>query len=140
MARKDTRRRKNGPQGKEGNQITKDIKETNRINETPAQAPAAGPAAQSVNLQLLPANGSDQPVLANVTIVQPTVGVTLLDFGFLDPAAMNTLTTLARAGKKVPERINGRLAARVALSYEALSSLHQQINGVLQALARQRQA
>lgn len=106
-------------------------------NETIPQPAATEPAAQSVNLQLLPANGSDQPVLANVTIVQPTVGVTLIDFGFLDPGAMNVLTSMARAGKKVPGQINGRLAARVALSYEALSSLHQQIGGVLQGLSRQ---
>ena len=115
----------------------KDSQPTSEPARPATPAAAAGPAAQSVNLQLLPANGSDQPVLANVTIVQPTVGVTLLDFGFLDPGAMNALTSMARAGQKVPDRINGRLAARIALSYEALSSLHQQLGGVLQALARQ---
>lgn len=91
---------------------------------------------QSVNLQLVPTDGSDQPVLANVTMVQPTAGVALLDFGFLDPGAMAALSNMARAGKKVPERVNGRLAARVALSYEALATLHQQMGGVLQALTR----
>jgi len=96
--------------------------------------------AQSVNLQLVPANGSDQPVLANVTMVQPTVGVALLDFGFLDPGAMGALQRMARAGKKVPERVNGRLAARVALSYEALGALHRQIGGVLQAVAKRETA
>src|SRR5437868_796164 len=111
----------------------KESKETTERKETSeAKAPAPEPSAselvtQSVNLQLLPANGSDQPVLANVTIVQPTVGVTLVDFGFLDPGAMTVLTNIARAGMKVPERINGRLAARVAMSYEALAALHQQL-------------
>src|SRR5437868_13936557 len=94
---------------------------------TEDEAAVKGASAQSVNLQLLPANGSDQPLLANVTIVQPTVGVTLVDFGFLDPGAMTVLTNIARAGMKVPERINGRLAARVAMSYEALAALHQQL-------------
>src|SRR5574340_820445 len=92
--------------------------------------------AQSVNLQLLPSNGSDQPVLANVTMVQPTAGVALLDFGFLDPGAMGELQRMARAGKKVPERVNGRLAARIAVSYEALDALHRQIGSVLQAVAK----
>src|SRR5690349_20921492 len=91
---------------------------------------------QAVNLQLVPANGSEQPLLANVTMVQPTAGVALLDFGFLDPAAMMALSSMARAGRKVPERVNGRLATRVAMSYEALATLHQQIGGVLQALNR----
>ncbi len=121
---------------------TDDMSESNgNTTETRDAAPqsaAAQPASQSVNLQLLPANGSDQPVFANVTIVQPTVGVTLVDFGFLDPGAMTVLSNIARAGMKVPERINGRLAARVAMSYEALASLHQQLGAVIQALNRQR--
>lgn len=98
------------------------------------------PAKQAVNLQLVPADGSDQPVLANVTLVEPTAGVALLDFGFLDPGAMAALNRMARAGKQVPERLNGRLAARVAISYEALATLHQQIGGVLQALSRRQKA
>jgi len=91
---------------------------------------------QAVNLQLMPANGSDQPLLANITMVQPTAGVALLDFGFLDPAAMTALNSMARAGRKVPERVSGRLATRVAMSYEALATLHRQIGGVLQAVNR----
>ena len=104
--------------------------------EGAAKEAAKQPAKQAVNLQLVPANGSDQPVLANVTLVEPTAGVALLDFGFLDPGAMAALNRMARAGRQVPERLNGRLAARVAISYEALATLHQQIGGVLQALTR----
>ena len=104
--------------------------------EGAAKEAAKQPAKQAVNLQLMPANGSDQPVLANVTLVEPTAGVALLDFGFLDPGAMAALNRMARAGRQVPERLNGRLAARVAISYEALATLHQQIGGVLQALTR----
>jgi hypothetical protein len=98
-----------------------------------ATAEATG---QSVNLQLLPIEGSDQPLLANVTMVVPTAGVALLDFGFLEPRAMAVLNNMAREGKKVPERVAGRLAARIAISYEALATLHQQLGGVLQAVSR----
>lgn len=108
--------------------------------EGAAKEAAKQPAKQAVNLQLVPADGSDQPVLANVTLVEPTAGVALLDFGFLDPGAMAALNRMARAGKQVPERLNGRLAARVAISYEALATLHQQIGGVLQALSRRQKA
>jgi hypothetical protein len=106
---------------------------------TDEEAVVKGTSAQSVNLQLVPANGSDQPLLANVTMVQPTAGVALVDFGFLDPAAMAALNSMARAGKKVPERVNGRLAARVAISYEALAALHRQIGALLQAMSRRSQ-
>ena len=109
---------------------------TKEAKGTEDEGPAKRAGAQSVNLQLVPANGSDQPLLANVTLVQPTAGVALVDFGFLDPAAMAALNSMARAGKKVPERVNGRLAARVAISYEALATLHRQIGALLQAMSR----
>src|SRR5690242_1770033 len=101
------------------------------------QEPSAPPTNQSVNFHLLAANGSDQPLFANVTLVQPTAAVALIDFGFLDPATLSALSSMASAGRKVPERINGRLASRLALSYEALNTLHQQIGAVLQAISRQ---
>lgn len=101
-------------------------------------APAA--AAQGVNVQLVPAGQSDQPVLSNFTLVHPSSGVALIDFGFLDPGALNAISQLARSGKKIPERLNGRLGARVALPYDALANLHQQIGRVLQALAKQKKA
>ena len=104
--------------------------------EETAESTSKQAQQQAVNLQLVPTNGSDQPLLANVTMVQPTAGVALLDFGFLDPAAMVALNSMARAGRKVPERMNGRLATRVAMSYEALATRHRQIGGVLQALSR----
>ena len=94
------------------------------------------PAPQGVNVQLVPSGQSDQPVLSNFTLVHPASGVALIDFGFLDPGALAAISQMARAGKKVPERLNGRLAARVALSYDALANLHRQVGGVLQALAK----
>ena len=42
---------------------------------------------------------------------------------------------MAQAGKKVPERMQGRLAVRVALSHEALAGLYRQIGGLLQRSA-----
>jgi hypothetical protein len=104
----------------------------------PADAQAA--AAQNVNIQLVPSGQSDQPILANFTVLHPSSGVALIDFGFLDPGALNALTQMARTGKKMPERMNGRLGARVAVPYDSLANLHQQIGRVLQAVAKQRKA
>lgn len=106
--------------------------------ETPA-APAAA-AQQGVNIQLVPAGQSDQPVLANFTTVHPASGVAIVDFGFIDPASLNALSQLARSGKKIPERMQGRLGARIALPYDALAGLHQQIGRLLQAAAKAKKA
>lgn len=95
--------------------------------------------SKGVNVQLVPSGQSDQPIFANLTSVHPSEGFALVDFGFVEPAALNALSRLAGSGKKMPERLNGRLAARVALSYGSLAALHRQLGGVLQALAKARQ-
>jgi hypothetical protein len=109
------------------------------MTKEPAPEPSAEAktaAVQGVNIHLLPSGQSDQPLLSNFTVVHPASGVVLVDFGFLEPGALSALSKLAQTGKKVPERINGRLAARVALSYDALASLHRQIGGVLEAVSK----
>jgi hypothetical protein len=103
---------------------------------TPAAPAAATPQPQGVNVQLVPAGQSDQPVLSNFTAVHPASGVAIVDFGFLDPGALMALSQLARSGKKIPERINGRLGARIALPYDSLATLHQQVGRLLQAVAK----
>jgi hypothetical protein len=107
---------------------------------TPPAAAAATPQPQGVNVQLVPAGQSDQPVLSNFTAVHPASGVAIVDFGFLDPGALMALSQLARSGKKIPERINGRLGARIALPYDSLATLHQQVGRLLQAVAKGKKA
>jgi hypothetical protein len=108
--------------------------------EEEKKAAAEAPAAQTLNVQLVPSAQSEQPVLANFTRLHPASGVALIDFGFLDPAALGALSQLARSGKKLPERLNGRLGARIALPYDALATLHRQLTGVLQAIAKEQKA
>ena len=117
-------------------------KEDSKKDEARTAAPdaAASPQQQGINVQLVPAGQSDQPVLANFTTVHPASGVALVDFGFLDPGALNALSQLARSGKKVPERMQGRLGARIALPYDALAGLHQQVGRLLQAMAKGKKA
>ena len=98
--------------------------------------PAAEPAAaerKPLGLRLVPSGDSDQPVFANVCNVNVAPGVAFIDFGFLEPAMLTALPRVARQGGKLPERIEGRLAVRVALGVEALASLHQQLGRVLAA-------
>ena len=99
-------------------------------------ATAATDEAKGFSVRLLPAGQSDQPVLANLTSVHPTAGYALLDFGFVEPAAITAASRAARSGGKAPgEQLSGRLAVRVALGYEALVTLQQQIGRTLQAVA-----
>ena len=99
----------------------------------------AGPAAgerKPLGLRLVPVGNSDQPVFANVCNVNVAPGVAFIDFGFLEPAMLSALPRVAKEGGKLPERIEGRLAVRVAMGVEALANLHQQLGRVLASAQR----
>ena len=57
-----------------------------------------------------------------------------------EPGLLAALPRVAREGGKLPERLNGRLAVRVAMGYDALAGLHQQIGQVLTGLRQQQAA
>lgn len=65
-------------------------------------------------------------------------GMVFLDFGFLEPALLAALPRVAKQGGKLPESVNGRLAVRVALGYDALHNLKQQIDRLVEAGRKQR--
>lgn len=102
----------------------------------PGPQPKATGEKQTMGIQLVPTAGADHPVFANFSMVHPASGVALIDFGFLDPGTVNAVSQLAKAGKKTPERLNARLAVRVALTYDGLANLHRQTSAILQELSR----
>ena len=102
-----------------------------------AAEPAAAAAQKSVGLgiRLVPVGNSDQPILANYTTLNVAPGMVFIDFGFLEPAMLSALPRVARQGGKLPESINGKLAVRVAMGFDALQGLKQQIDRLAQAAA-----
>ena len=117
--------------------------------ETGAAAPtetatAAAGARRQMAVRLIPVNNSDHPVVANYSNIDVMPGMVFVDFGFIEPGALAALPRVARQGGKLPETIGGKLAVRVALGFDALANLHQQLGGVLSGLesavrARQQQ-
>ena len=99
---------------------------------TPDTAKAADRTRLGIRLQ--PVGNSDQPVVANYTTLNIAPGMVFIDFGFLEPGLMTALPRVARAGGKLPESVNGRLAVRVAMGYDGLANLHQQIGRMLSGL------
>lgn len=104
--------------------------------------PGAATQAKGVNLgiRLVPGNNSDQPVVANYTVLNTAPGMAFIDFGFLEPSLLTALPRLAQQGGKLPETINGKLAVRVTMGYDALAILHQQLGRVLASVSQQRAA
>ncbi len=97
-----------------------------------AKAPTA--ERRTLGIQLMPVGNSDQPVLANYCTVNVAPGMAFIDLGFLEPGLLSALPRLARQGTKLPDRVNGKLAVRVAMGYDAIANLHQQLERVLAGL------
>jgi hypothetical protein len=97
-------------------------------------AAAGAGAKRSLGIRLLPVDNSDQPVMTNYVQVNVSPGVAFIDFGFLEPGMLSALPRVAKEGGKLPETVNGKLAVRVAMGYEAIGSLHQQLGRLLSGL------
>jgi hypothetical protein len=91
-----------------------------------------------LNIRLSPVNNSDQPVLANFTRLNGSPGMVFIDFGFLEPAALSALSRLAKSGGKIPENLNGKLTVRVAMGFDAMIMLHQQLGQVVAGMNAQK--
>ena len=105
-----------------------------QINETEQRNKAV-----SLKVTLKPVDNSDQPISANYTTLNVAPGIVYLDFGFLEPSALNAITKIARSGKPVPQSFDGKLAIRVAMGFDVLQNLHQQLGQVLAGLRSKRE-
>lgn len=92
----------------------------------------SGTQRVQVGIRLQPATAAEQRLYANFTVAQGGQGAIFLDFGFVEPAALNSVIRAAQAGTQTPENIGGQLACRVALSADAAAQLAQQLLALLQ--------
>ena len=90
--------------------------------------------AVAVTVQLKPVNNSDQPLSVNYTGCSVTPGIVYLDFGFVEPALLTALSRNVRAGQPVPPTVEGKLAVRVGLGYDALHNLYRQLDRMIRGL------
>lgn len=103
-------------------------------NATGAPAPGKPDKPVGMGVHLAPVDNSDQPVVANYTALNISPGMVFVDFGFLEPGMLAALPRVAKQGGKLPERLNGKLVVRVAMGYDAMANLHQQLGRALAGL------
>ena len=101
----------------------------------PTTDPQPGNAVQ-VNVRLQPVDRSGQPIFSNFTMARRAAGNVFVDFGFVEPGALNSVIRRAQSGEKAPEGIGGQLGCRVALGLDTAAQLAQQLNRILQAAQR----
>lgn len=96
-----------------------------------------GEASQSQTLQvsvrMQQGEHTGQPIYSNFTAVQTSQGVVILDFGFLDPQAINALNKMVKSGEHVTNPITAKLSCRMAISIDAINQLSQQLNQLFSA-------
>ncbi len=107
-------------------------------DKTAAVAPNKAGEAENRNIglgvRLTPVDDSDLPVVSNYTALNVSPGMAFIDFGFIEPGMLAALPRMVKEGSKLPENINCKLAVRVAMGYEALSNLRQQLTQMLSSL------
>jgi len=94
------------------------------VESTPSQA-------MQVGIRMQQGEHTGQPIYSNFTSVQGGQGVVFVDFGFLEPQAMQALARMTQSGDKVPETIGARMACRMAISLDAAANLNRQLNQLL---------
>ena len=108
-----------------------DEKETQSENEVESTQPQA----MQVGIRMQQGEHTGQPIYSNFTAVQGGQGVVFVDFGFLEPQAMQALAKMKQSGEKVPETIGARMACRMAISVDAAANLNRQLNQLLRPKA-----
>jgi hypothetical protein len=85
----------------------------------------------ALNVRLNPSESSAHPRATNYTSVGVVQGIAYVDFGFIEPTLLATITKTAKDGQAAPKGLDGTLVTRVAMGVDVLARLHQQIQQVL---------
>ena len=108
-----------------------DEKET----QNESQTETTQPQALQVGIRMQQGEHTGQPIYSNFTAVQGGQGVIFVDFGFLEPQAMQALAKMTQSGDKVPETIGARMSSRMAISVDAAANLNRQLSQLLRPKA-----
>lgn len=95
----------------------------------------AQPVRADISLRAI--EGSDRPVLANLTSVQMAMDLVMVDFGFLEPQTINAIAQAGRTGANLSGPLTGQLASRVAMNLQTAGQLMQQLNELFNRVRQQ---
>lgn len=104
------------------------IDENNTITGTTAEA---SQSAKQINVQMHWAGNTGQPVYSNFATANAAQGVVIVDFGFIDPGAVNAVNQALKSGEKISQTLDAKLTFRMSLNPETAQKLSQQLNQIL---------
>ncbi len=88
----------------------------------------SGTKAVQVSIRMQSGEYAGQPIYSNLTSVQASQGVVMIDFGFIDPQMIQALSRLTQSGEKAPDTVSAKMSCRMVISTEAAKQLAQQLN------------
>lgn len=112
----------------------KDAKSKDDTDKTGVKAANGAKKRKGTRVRLVPADNSDRPIVSNYSTINVSPGMVFIDFGFLEPSLLAALPRVAGTDGDLPESVNGRLAARMAIGYEAMANLHQQLGKAIDGI------
>lgn len=93
-----------------------------------------GDKSVAVTVRLQSVGDADQPTLANYSQASLAQGLAYIDFGFLEPGVIGAVAQRAQRGETVPTQVVGTRAVRVALPFDTVLRLHQQLQQIVGSL------
>ena len=104
------------------------VEENNAVTGTATEASSS---MRQINVRVQPGENSGIPIYSNFSTVQGGKGTIIVDFGFVEPNAINAMNRAIKSGEKPPEALSGKLSCRMALNAEAAQQLSQQLSQLL---------
>jgi len=84
-----------------------------------------------IKISLQQSEQAGQPVYANFTSLNPSQGVVIVNFGFINSQAIQALQHKIKSGENPPAQITANMSCRVALNSNAIQQLTQQLGQLL---------
>jgi hypothetical protein len=104
---------------------------TDENNAMTGIAAEASQSAKQINVQMHWAGNTGQPVYSNFATTNAAQGIVIVDFGFIDPGAVNTVNQALKSGEKISQPLDAKLTFRISLNPETAQKLSQQLSQVL---------
>lgn len=104
------------------------VEENSAVTGTATEASSS---MRQINVRVQPGENSGIPIYSNFSTVQGGKGTIIVDFGFVEPNAINAMNRAIKSGEKPQEALSGKLSCRLALNAEAAQQLSQQLSQLL---------
>lgn len=89
--------------------------------------------AKQVSVQMQWGENGNQPIYSNFSTANAGHDVIVIDFGFVEPSAINAMNRAIKSGEATPEALNARQSRKITLNAETAQQLSQQLNQLLRS-------